>query len=656
MEETQLSGDDIIRAAPLRPAGARMDHSAYSAAIARALENPDGHWRMIADRLDWILKPTEIKAPHGDGSTPMARWYADGVLNASVNCLDRHLATRGDQLALIWENDTGGGKAFTYRQLHAEVCRWANVLKARGVRKGDRVSIFLPRVPAAAASILACARIGAVHSLIFSGFPPKRIAACIQNSGSRLVITADEGICAGKTTPLKRNLDEALEACPEVRDVIVLRRTNADVPMMSGRDAFYPDLKATVSDQCDPEPMGADDTLCLLHAFNSSGRPSSTEHATGGYLAWASYAHEAIFSAQPDHVFWGMEDMAWAGGVTNALYAPLANGITTVIYEGSYDHPDVSRIWDIFNKRRVDSAFSTKRTIRQIAQFEHTQPRPSPQIFPGILAILDGPVDFDTLERCAHIAGDERVPIVKIFGDVEGGTFLASSSLAPINLEADPGLLPLPGVTFEIVTPEAKLIQGPGSGELCISDSWPGQPRPAEIDVERFTASHFTVAQDRYSTGEACRRDGEGGYWITGRADHVIRLSGHSFGPAELENVLLSHPDVAEAAFVSHLHPERGQELKCFVALYPGVPQTDILQADLKGRLRREIGVFAVPNEVRFISRLPRTHPGEISRSALRMFADGAALGESEALGLADTSVPDEMRGDSAFSATPTAV
>lgn len=642
MESAQLSDGDVFSVPAAWAGRARMDRTSYEEAVARVESDPDGYWRDLAGRLDWVRAPTETSDVSFNARNVRIRWYADGVLNASANCLDRHLEARGDQVALIWENDGGDGcKTLTYRQLHAEVCRWANVLKARGVRKGDRVTIYLPMIPAAAASMLACARIGAVHSVIFSGFAPQNIAARIRDCGSRLVITADEGLRGGKILPLKRNVDEALKACPQVTDVIVVRRTNSDVPMTHGRDAFYPDLKATVSDRCDPEPMGAEEPLFVLHPSASAGEPRGVLHATGGYLAWAAHTHELVFDCRPGEIFWCTEDLGWASGHSYVLYGPLANGATTLMFEGAPDYPNESRVWEVVDKHKVETFCTAPAILRALMRNGDAPVERTSRASLRLLGTVGEPIASAAWYWYFRVVGEERCPIVDTY--LQAGACLASPLPGAIDLKPGSCGQPLPGVKLEVVDTDGKALEGSARGDLCIVNSWPGQAQLSCGDLDGFVENHFSIYPGRYFTGDSCRRDEDGYYWITGRADDVINLSERRLGSAEIESALASHPDVAEAAAVGFPHNVKGQGIHCFVTLHADVTPTDILQADLRGRVRREIGAFAVPDLVQFVSALPKSHSGKIMRHILRKIAENDLVNLGDTTYVADPSVVDDL-------------
>ena len=623
---------------------ALMTAEGYAAALARVESDPDAYWMELAGRLDWIRKPTRTKDVSFNREDFHVRWYEDGVLNVSVNCLDRHIPTRGDQVALIWEPDDGeNGTNLTYRQLLSEVCRMANVLKSKGVKKGDRVTIYLPMIPQAAVAMLACARIGAVHSVIFGGFSPDSIAGRIQDCDSRIVITADEGLRGGKVIPLKGNVDEALKDCPQVSDVIVIRRTRADVPMTAGRDVFYSDVKGTVSDQCDPEPMNAEDPLFILYTSGSTGKPKGVLHTTGGYLVWASHTQELVFDYRPGEVFWCTADVGWVTGHSYVVYGPLANGATSLIFEGVPSWPDNSRFWQVVDKHKVEIFYTAPTAIRALMRDGEGPVKATSRASLRLIGTVGEPINPEAWLWYHRVVGDGRCPIVDTYWQTETGACLASPLPGATDLKPGSCARPLPGVKFQIVDAEGKVLDGAVSGNLCITDSWPGQMRTVYGDHQRFIDTYFSTYPGKYFTGDGCRRDEDGYYWITGRVDDVLNVSGHRLGTAEIESALVAHPDVAEAAVVGYPHDVKGQGVYCFVTLNADVTPTDVLQADLKGWVRREIGAFAAPDIVQFAPGLPKTRSGKIMRRILRKIAENDLSNLGDTTTLADPAVVDDL-------------
>jgi acetyl-CoA synthetase len=623
---------------------ARMDATGYEAACRRVEADPNGYWREVGERLDWIQPFTEVKDVSFDRHDFRIRWYADGVLNVSVNCVDRHLATRRDQVAIIWESDDPDVyDTLTYGQLHAEVCRMANVLKAKGVKKGDRVTIYLPMIPAAAVAMLACARIGAVHSVVFGGFSPDSLAGRIQDCDSRLVITADEGVRGGKTVPLKLNVDVALTACPGVEDVIVVRRTGAKVPMSPGRDAYYSELKKTVSDSCDPEPMNAEDPLFILYTSGSTGKPKGVLHTTGGYLTWAAHTHELVFDYRPGEVFWCTADIGWVTGHSYVVYGPLANAATTVMFEGVPNYPTSSRFWEVCDKHKVEIFYTAPTAIRALMREGDEPVKKASRKSIRLLGTVGEPINPEAWLWYHRVVGDERCPIVDTWWQTETGACLMSPLPGATPLKPGSCAKPLPGVKPMLVDADGKELTGAVSGNLCITDSWPGQMRTVYGDHERFITTYFTTYAGNYFTGDGARRDEDGYYWITGRVDDVINVSGHRLGTAEIESALVANENVAEAAVVGYPHAVKGQGIYCFVTLKADVEPSDILQAELKGWVRREIGPFAAPDVVQFAPGLPKTRSGKIMRRILRKIAEDDLSNLGDTSTLADPSVVDDL-------------
>jgi acetyl-CoA synthetase len=511
------------------------------------------------------------------------------------------------------------------------------------VKKGDRVTIYLPMIPQAAVAMLACARIGAVHSVIFGGFSPDSIAGRIQDCDSRIVITADEGLRGGKVIPLKRNVDEALKDCPQVSDVIVIRRTRADVPMTEGRDVFYSDVKGTVSDQCDPEPMNAEDPLFILYTSGSTGKPKGVLHTTGGYLVWASHTHELVFDYRPGEVFWCTADVGWVTGHSYVVYGPLANGATSLIFEGVPSWPDNSRFWQVVDKHKVEIFYTAPTAIRALMRDGEGPVKATSRASLRLIGTVGEPINPEAWLWYNRVVGDGRCPIVDTYWQTETGACLASPLPGATDLKPGSCARPLPGVKFQIVDAEGQVLDGAVSGNLCITDSWPGQMRTVYGDHQRFIDTYFSTYPGKYFTGDGCRRDEDGYYWITGRVDDVLNVSGHRLGTAEIESALVAHPDVAEAAVVGYPHDVKGQGVYCFVTLNADVTPTDVLQADLKGWVRREIGAFAAPDIVQFAPGLPKTRSGKIMRRILRKIAENDLSNLGDTTTLADPAVVDDL-------------
>ena len=621
-------------------ARAHVDAEAYEAAVRRVQSDPEGYWTEIGNRLTWSKPFTQVKDVSFDREDFRIRWFADGELNVTVNCIDRHLPERADDVAFIWESDDpNDGNTVTYGRLHSEVCRMANVLKAKGVKKGDRVTIYLPMIPQAAFAMLACARIGAVHSVVFGGFSPDSLAGRIQDCDSKVVITADEGLRGGKIVPLKRNVDEAVRECPGVTSVIVVRRTKADVPMTAGRDEFYSDLKATVDDNCDPEPMNAEDPLFILYTSGSTGKPKGVLHTTGGYLAWASYTHEVIFDYRPGEVFWCTADVGWVTGHTYIVYGPLANGATSLIFEGVPNYPTPSRFWEVVDKHKVEIFYTAPTAIRALEREGYEWVTKTSRKSLRLLGTVGEPINPEAWRWYHRVVGEERCPVVDTWWQTETGGTLMSPLPGATPLKPGSCTKPLPGVMPQLVDADGKVLEGAVSGNLCITDSWPGQMRTVYGDHERF----ITTYPGKYFTGDGCRRDADGYYWITGRVDDVINVSGHRLGTAEIESALVAHAAVTEAAVVGYPHPVKGQGIYCYVTLMADLAPTDVLAAELKGWVRREIGPFAAPDLIQFAPGLPKTRSGKIMRRILRKIAENDLSNLGDTSTLADPQVVDDL-------------
>jgi len=628
-------------------ARAHMNGEVYEAARLAARETPDAFWAGAAQRLDWMTAPTVIKDVSFDKADFRIRWFGDGVLNVAWNCLDRHLETRGDQTAILWEGDDPnryGG--LTYRELHAEVCRMANVLKGMGVQKGDRVTIYMPMVPTAAMAMLACARIGAVHSVVFGGFSPDSIAGRIEDCGSRFVITADEGRRGGKSVPLKANVDAALERAGVqglVEKVLVVAHTGTDVPIIEGRDVRYETAREGVSDDCPCEPMNAEDPLFILYTSGSTGKPKGVLHTTGGYLFWASYTHELVFDYRPGEVFWCTADVGWVTGHSYCVYGPLANGATTLMFEGIPSWPDASRFWQVVDRHKVEIFYTAPTALRALMREGDGPVKATSRKSLRLLGSVGEPINPEAWRWYHEVVGEGRCPIVDTWWQTETGGILVSPLPGATALKPGSATKPLPGVELQLVDAEGVVLEGATEGNLVITDSWPGQMRTVWGDHQRFFETYFSTYPGKYFTGDGCRRDEDGYYWITGRVDDVINVSGHRMGTAEVESALVLHDHVAEAAVVGFPHDIKGQGIYAYVTLKAGVDPHDDLKSALIAHVRKEIGPIAAPDAIHWAPGLPKTRSGKIMRRILRKIA----ANETDALGdtstLADPSVVDDL-------------
>jgi acetyl-CoA synthetase len=629
---------------------AHIDEARYRAMYEASMRDPEGFWREHGQRIDWFTPYTRVKntsfgGPGTSGEVSI-RWFEDGVTNVAHNCLDRHLAARGDQVAIIWEgDDPGEDRRITYRELHAEVCRMANVLRNRGVGKGDRVTIYLPMIPEAAYAMLACARLGAVHSVVFGGFSPDSLASRIEDSASRMVITADEGLRGGRKVPLKANVDAAIArlGANAVDHVVVVRRTGGSVAMEAGRDVYYDEAAAMVTDECPAEPMNAEDPLFLLYTSGSTGKPKGVLHTTGGYLVWASFTHQFVFDYHEGDVYWCTADVGWVTGHSYILYGPLANGATTLMFEGIPTYPSVGRFWDVVDKHGVNIFYTAPTAIRSLMGAGEEPVRKTSRKTLRLLGSVGEPINPEAWEWYHRVVGEGRCPIVDTWWQTETGGILISPLPGATALKPGSATLPLPGVKPEIVDAEGKVLEGACEGNLCIADSWPGQMRTVYGDHERFVQTYFSTYPGKYFTGDGCRRDADGYYWITGRVDDVINVSGHRMGTAEVESALVAHPKVSEAAVVGYPHDIKGQGIYAYVTLMAGEEPSDGLRKELVAWVRKEIGPIASPDLIQFAPGLPKTRSGKIMRRILRKIAEDeyGSLGDTSTL--ADPAVVDDL-------------
>ena len=632
-----------VHPAPTAPAGS-IDRAEYERRYAAATADPDGYWREEAARLDWIEPFTQVKDTSFDEADFRIRWFADGALNVSANCLDRHLATRGDQPAIVWEGDEPGeNRTLTYRELHALTCRFANVLKDNGVAKGDRVTLYLPMVPEAAAAMLACTRIGAVHSIVFGGFSPDSLANRIQDCDSKIVVTADEGCRGGKRVPLKANVDAALASCPGVERVLVLRRSRKDVAMTEGRDVWLDEALEAASDQCAPEAMNAEDPLFILYTSGSTGKPKGVLHTTGGYLLWVAKTFKEVFDHREGELFWCTADIGWVTGHSYVVYGPLANGATSVMFDGVPNYPDHGRLWETVDRLGVNTLYTAPTAIRALMREGDEWVTKHSRRSLRLLGSVGEPINPEAWDWYWRVVGDERCPVVDTWWQTETGGILISPLPYATDLKPGSATKPLPGVLPVIVDAEGKELEGATEGNLCLADSWPGQMRTVWGDHDRFFQTYFTTYPGKYFTGDGCRRDTDGYYWITGRVDDVINVSGHRMGTAEVESALVSHSKVAEAAVVGMPHEVKGQGIYAYVTLNANEAPSDDLRAELRQWVRKEIGPIATPDALQFAPGLPKTRSGKIMRRILRKIAEGDTGNLGDTSTLADPSVVDTL-------------
>ncbi len=638
-----MSETSLFHVKPALAAAAHVNGEKYRLMMNHAARDPDHFWAEQSKRISWIKPPTLIKNTSFEGDVSI-KWFEDGRLNASAACLDAHLRQRGDQVAIIWEGDDPATQAeITYRQLHEQVCRLANVLRDRGIKKGDRITIYLPMVVEAAVAMLACARVGAIHSVVFGGFSPDSLANRMQDCGSTLLITADEGRRGGRKVALKANADEALKTCPAVKDVLVVKVTGNAVAMQNGRDHDYATLLAAASPECEPEPMGAEDPLFILYTSGSTGKPKGVLHTTGGYMVWASFTHELVFDYQPGEVYWCTADVGWVTGHTYIVYGPLANGATTLMFEGIPNYPDSSRLWQVVDKHKVNIFYTAPTAIRALMREGDAPVKATSRASLRILGSVGEPINPEAWLWYHRVVGDERCPIVDTWWQTETGGIMIAPMPGATALKPGSATLPLPGVMPVLVDAEGKELEGAVEGNLCITDSWPGQMRTVYGDHPRFIQTYFSTYPGKYFTGDGARRDADGYWWITGRVDDVINVSGHRMGTAEVESALVSHPKVAEAAVVGFPHDIKGQGIYAYVTLKTGEEPTETLRKELVAWVRREIGPIASPDAIQWAPGLPKTRSGKIMRRILRKIAANETDGLGDTSTLADPAVVDEL-------------
>jgi acetyl-CoA synthetase len=623
---------------------AYVDDAKYLAMYERSIKDPDGFWGEEAKRIDWFTPFTKVKNTSFDPHNVSIKWFEDGVTNVAHNCVDRHLATRGDQVAIIWEGDDPTvDRKITYRELHAEVSRFANVLKARGVKKGDRITVYLPMIPEAAFAMLACARIGAIHSVVFGGFSPESLAGRIEDAKSTVVITSDESVRGGRKFPLKANADAAADKAGGVDTIIVVRRTGGAVAMKAGRDVYYDEIAKDVSADCPCEPISAEDPLFILYTSGSTGKPKGVLHTTGGYLVFASMTHQYVFDYHDGDIYWCTADVGWVTGHSYILYGPLSNGATTLMFEGVPNYPTTSRFWEVIDKHQVNTFYTAPTAIRALMQGGDGPVTKTSRASLRLLGSVGEPINPEAWEWYHRVVGDRRCPIVDTWWQTETGGILITPLPGATKLKPGSATRPFFGVQPEIVDAEGKKLEGPTGGNLCIADSWPGQMRTVYGDHERFVQTYFSAYPGRYFTGDGCRRDADGYYWITGRVDDVINVSGHRLGTAEVESALVAHTKVSEAAVVGYPHDIKGQGIYAYVTLMNGEEPTEDLRKELVAWVRKEIGPIASPDLIQFAPGLPKTRSGKIMRRILRKIAEDEFQNLGDTSTLAEPAVVDDL-------------
>jgi acetyl-CoA synthetase len=623
---------------------AYVDDAGYKKMYAESVKDPVKFWGKQAKRLDWFKAPTKIKNTSFAYDNVSIKWYEDGLTNVSVNCIDRHLKKRGNQTAIIWEGDNPyDDKKITYRELYEQVCRLANVMKKHGVKKGDRVTLYMPMIPEAAYAMLACTRIGAVHSIVFGGFSPESLAGRIEDAQSHFIITADEGLRGGKKIPLKANTDAALSKTGSTAKVLVVRRTGGQVAWEKGRDLWYHEEMASVKPECKPEKMKAEDPLFILYTSGSTGKPKGVLHTTAGYLVYASMTHQYVFDYHDGDVYWCTADVGWVTGHSYIVYGPLANGATTLMFEGVPNYPNASRFWEVIDKHQVNIFYTAPTAIRALMQGGDAPVTRTSRKSLRLLGSVGEPINPEAWEWYHRVVGDHRCPIVDTWWQTETGGILISPLPGATKLKPGSATRPFFGCQPALVDDKGNFLEGAASGNLVILDSWPGQMRTVYGDHDRFVQTYFSAYKGMYFTGDGCRRDEDGYYWITGRVDDVINVSGHRLGTAEVESALVSHPQVSESAVVGYPHDIKGQGIYCYVTLMTGETPSDELRKELVNHVRKEIGPLASPDKIQFAPGLPKTRSGKIMRRILRKIAedDFGALGDTSTL--ADPAVVDDL-------------
>jgi acetyl-CoA synthetase len=621
-----------------------IDEAKYKDMYARSIEDPNGFWTEHGKRVDWIKPFSKVKNTSYAPDNVSIKWFEDGTLNVAYNCIDRHLVKRGEQTALIWEgDDPKDDKKITYKELHAQVQKFANVLKARGVKKGDRVTIYLPMIPEAMFAMLACARIGAIHSVVFGGFSPDSLAGRIEDCKSNIIVTADEGVRGGRKIPLKANSDAAADKAGGVSTILVVRRTGAAVNMQSGRDVYYDEAVKTVPADCPCEEMNAEDPLFILYTSGSTGKPKGVLHTTGGYLVFVAMTHQYVFDYHDGDIYWCTADVGWVTGHSYIVYGPLANGAITMMFEGVPNYPTASRFWEVVDKHKVNTIYTAPTAIRALMQAGDAPVKKTSRASLRLLGTVGEPINPEAWEWYHRVVGDGRCPIVDTWWQTETGGILITPLPGAIKLKPGSATRPFFGVIPEIVDANGKVIEGDGDGNLCIADAWPGQMRTVYGDHQRFVDTYFKAYPGKYFTGDGCRRDADGYYWITGRVDDVINVAGHRLGTAEVESALVAHVKVSEAAVVGYPHDIKGQGIYAYVTLMAGEQPSEDLRKELVAWVRKEIGPIASPDLIQFAPGLPKTRSGKIMRRILRKIAEDefSSLGDTSTL--ADPAVVDDL-------------
>ena len=640
-----MSGQTLFPVPEKTAKTAYIDNEKYLAMYQKSVDDPESFWAEQGGRIDWVKPYTKIKDVSYDHDDVHIKWFYDGTLNACANCVDRHLPSRGDQVAIIWEgDDPEDDKKITYNALHKEVSKFANALKTLGVQKGDRVTIYLPMIPEIAIAVLACARIGAIHSVIFGGFSPESIAGRILDCKSDVIITSDEGVRGGRPIPLKANTDEALKKCPNVKTCIVVKRTGGKTNWIKGRDHWYHEIMADASTDCPPEEMSAEDPLFILYTSGSTGKPKGVLHTTGGYMVYASMTHQFVFDYQDGDTYWCTADVGWITGHSYILYGPLANGATTVMFEGVPTYPNTSRCWEICDKHNVNIFYTAPTALRALMREGNDPVKKTSRKSIRLLGSVGEPINPEAWLWYYNVVGEKRCPIVDTWWQTETGGIMITPLPGATALKPGSATRPFFGVRPALVDPDGKILEGATSGNLVLLDSWPGQMRTVYRDHDRFVETYFSTYKGSYFTGDGCRRDEDGYYWITGRVDDVLNVSGHRIGTAEVESALVSHPKVAESAVVGFPHDIKGQGIYAYVTLMAGESSNDDLKKELIKWVRKEIGPIASPDAIQWAPGLPKTRSGKIMRRILRKIAANEMDDLGDTTTLADPAVVDDLK------------
>ena len=616
----------------------------YEDSYSKSYNKNEEFWKEQGKRIDWVTPYTKVKDVSYHQEDFKIKWYYDGELNASVNCIDRHLDTKSDQTAIIWESDDPSqSKHISYKQLHEEVCKLASGLKSLGAKKGDRITIYMPMIPEATYAMLACARIGAIHSVVFGGFSPDALAGRISDCKSDIIITADEGVRGNKAIPLKANTDAAIKIAGNVRHCIVVKRTGGQIDWHAGRDVWYEELTKQSSSECDPEIMSAEDPLFILYTSGSTGKPKGVLHTTGGYMVYASMTHEYVFDYKPGDIYWCTADVGWVTGHSYIVYGPLANGATTLMFEGVPNYPDASRFWEVVDKHKVNIFYTAPTALRALMREGDEPVKKTDRSSLKLLGSVGEPINPEAWMWYYNVVGETNCPIVDTWWQTETGGILISALPGAIDQKPGSATKPFFGIKPEIVDAEGNVLEGPCEGSLCLADSWPGQMRSVYGDHERFIATYFSQFEGKYFTGDGCKRDEDGYYWITGRVDDVINVSGHRMGTAEVESALVAHQKVSEAAVVGYPHDIKGQGIYAYVTLNAGETTSEELYKELIAWVRKEIGPIASPDLIQWAPGLPKTRSGKIMRRILRKIAENDYSNLGDTSTLADPSVVDDL-------------